>query len=195
MPQSASVHIAATTKSARPPPPARRALGLTLLELLATLAIAAIVATMAVPALGALVRDMRITSLANTVLGSLQTARSEAIRRNDIVALCPSADGNGCDPTASYNDGWLIVSGDDPFAESAEILRSFDAKPEHIEIRLRFSSGFDGAMRYNARGMMQTPNGGRLAGSVWLCHEGTDRRVAVNFIGRPRLGHEPCRDD
>lgn len=177
-----------------PPVSTTRSSGVTLLELLVTLTLAAIVATVAIPAFTSLVQNLRMTSLANTTLGSLQSARSEAIRQNAHVSLCPSANGETCDETASYNDGWLMVAGSEPFKDTPRVLRVFPPTSESIEVRMRFSSGFDGALRYTPRGMIQTPNGGRISGSVWLCHEGEDRRIAINFVGRPRLAREPCRN-
>ena len=70
--------------------------GHTLIELLCLLAVAAALAAWAVPAL----RDLRLNSArtvaVNGFVQAVHLARSEALKRNGVVSLCPSRDGRRC---------------------------------------------------------------------------------------------------
>jgi type IV fimbrial biogenesis protein FimT len=62
--------------------------GFTFIELLVVLAIAALLLALAVPAFAALVRQGHFAALTGELIGNLNYARSEAIRRNQAVYAC-----------------------------------------------------------------------------------------------------------
>lgn len=62
--------------------------GITLLELLSMVSIAAILCALAVPTLGRALDRQRLQGHGLLLLGSVQHARSEALRRNQPVYLC-----------------------------------------------------------------------------------------------------------
>ncbi len=87
--------------------------GFTLLELLITLAISAILIGLAVPSLKSFMGDSELTSTSNEFVHSLQTARSEAIKRAGPVGLCPSAAPLADEPVCSGTDyaaGWIVFA-------------------------------------------------------------------------------------
>lgn len=92
--------------------------GFTLMEMIITLAIASTLLMLSVPSLSTFVRANRITSETNTLVGLINTARSEASKRSCVVALCrkdpdpskqnPPACGGG---TANdWTSGWLLYA-------------------------------------------------------------------------------------
>ena len=81
--------------------------GFTLVELMVVLAIVAIVATVAVPAYSEFVRNNQRTAAVNDMLGLLNYARSEAIKRGIAVEIEPSGSSysachSGCANSADY---------------------------------------------------------------------------------------------
>ena len=92
-------------------PRARR--GLTLVELVTTLAVASVSLAVVVPAWSALSAKTRITTGANGLLTQLRYARSTAVTRHTTVSLCPSTDGESCsgDPFG-WDAGYLVFQDD-----------------------------------------------------------------------------------
>jgi type IV fimbrial biogenesis protein FimT len=87
----------------------QRTQGFSLIELIITIAIMTILITVAIPGFQSTLMRMNASSIADTLIASLNFARSEAISRNERVALCASLDGLACDATAAdWNAGWLI---------------------------------------------------------------------------------------
>jgi type IV fimbrial biogenesis protein FimT len=70
-------------------------------------AIVAIVAVVATPSWNRLVVSNRIRAAVNDWTLSMHFARSEAVRRNVPVTLCPSSDGSTC-TTSDYEAGWIV---------------------------------------------------------------------------------------
>ena len=64
--------------------------GFTLIELMVTISIMVILVTMAVPSLQALIERNAVAGQVDSLVSSLITARSEAIKRNTIVVMCRS---------------------------------------------------------------------------------------------------------
>ncbi|MBV8620355.1 MAG: GspH/FimT family pseudopilin [Curvibacter sp.] len=82
--------------------------GFTLLELLVTMAILAIVLAIGVPSFRYIIYSSRISNEVNALVGSLQYARGEAIKRGQSVAVCASSDGATCSGATSWVNGWLV---------------------------------------------------------------------------------------
>lgn len=95
--------------------------GFTLIELMVTVAIAAVLMLVAVPSLTAFRRNAELTSVANTVIGSMNAARGEAMKRNLSALVVPLDNG------ANWNAGWVAF-----VDKSATQTRSYDAAAEGI---------------------------------------------------------------
>lgn len=84
--------------------------GLTLLELLVALAIAAILMGLAVPSMKTMLSSSEMSSTNNEFVYSLQSARSEAIKRAIPVGVCsstnPMAEAATC--AGTFSDGWIV---------------------------------------------------------------------------------------
>ena len=75
--------------------------GHTLPELVFTMAIVVGLLGWGIPSFQDLRRDAARTREVNQMVHAIHLARSEAIKRNGVVSLCPSADGSTCGPGGS----------------------------------------------------------------------------------------------
>jgi len=87
--------------------------GMTLVELMFTIFIMAVLAMLAVPSFRDASLGSRLAATANSLHGSIQIARSEAIKANAAITLCASADGVGCATAGDWDQGWIVINGDD----------------------------------------------------------------------------------
>lgn len=170
----------------------RSSQGVTLIELMVTVAVAVILMTVAIPSFRDTIIRNRLTNAANTFMGALNYARTEAIRRNQNITLCKSSDGNACLTTGkNWETGWIafIDTNRDGTRETGSstnetLLRVWPALPSGYS--LRPNANFDNFLRYNPRG--EANNIGTFA----ICHQ--NQRVGAKAIvitrTRPRLGHD-----
>lgn len=87
--------------------------GFTLLELLVTITIGAILMAIAVPSLTTFIQNSRETSEENSLVGSLDYARSEAVKSDASVEVCASTDGatcSGAEAAGAWATGWIVES-------------------------------------------------------------------------------------
>ncbi len=90
----------------------RLAPGFTLIELLVTLLVGGILVAIAVPAFNNFVLSDRDIGQANSLVASLNYARSESIKQNIAggVTVCPSVNATTCAGSA-WSQGWIVING------------------------------------------------------------------------------------
>ncbi len=103
--------------------------GFTLIELLVTITVAGILASIAVPAFNNFVMNDRDATQINSLVYSLNYARSEAVKRNlaSGVTVCPSTDGQICNATAPWSGGWIVNYVTDPVTSATAVLQAVPA--------------------------------------------------------------------
>ena len=170
--------------------------GVTLVELMVTLAIAVILLAIAVPGFQSLIRSNRLTTTTNAFIAALNLARMEAIKRNARVTLCKTADPNATKPNCAASATWsqgaivFVDRGTVGTVESGDtLLRVLGPFPDvTITTRGNFALG----VSYLPTGVSQ---GITAAGSTGLGNEecniftfsasGQERIIQINTIGRP----------
>jgi type IV fimbrial biogenesis protein FimT len=148
--------------------------GITLIELLITVVILGIMASIAVPNFSSFVRNSQRSAAYNSMAGTINLARLEAIKRSRVVVLCASPDQSTCATAtnANWNDGWLVFvdnNGDGVLDPAADVvLKREAAGPPSISI----TSTLGSLISLAPRGRM------RDQGTVLIC-DGTDATKAM----------------
>ncbi len=165
--------------------------GLTLIELLVTIAIAAVVMGLAIPGFQAFFRSNTMANVSNEIRGSLMLAREEAIRRGRQVVVCTRTSGPGCTANGTnWSGGWMVfvdTNGNDAFDAGEPILRVSAAVPAGATLRSTFAN----TVRYARNGQAHAD------GSFVACHAnqlGGARVVLVSRVASPRLGGDTNND-
>jgi prepilin-type N-terminal cleavage/methylation domain-containing protein len=103
--------------------PVYRQGGFSLVELMAVLVIGGVLVAFALPNFRDPLASTRVAGAANLFVASLDTARSESLTKNAIVAVCRSSDpmaaAPSCDstptatvPASDWSTGWLVFAKD-----------------------------------------------------------------------------------
>lgn len=174
-----------------------RSSGFTLVEVVTVSAMLAALAAMAAPSFAAWHRKERVDASARALLASFAYARSEAIRRADIVIVCPIAAAGQCeragghrrgDSVASWSGGWAVMAVE---GEQRRLLRG------HTGLR-------DVVVRGSAANVRFTPPAGQVVGGfrsfeivgsgagAYARDEEHARCIAVAAGGRARIAAGRC---
>lgn len=163
-----------------------RCQGVTLLELMTTLAAIAIVGTLSLPTLSSLRHNALRTAAVNDFFHALFFARSEAFKRADVVSLCKSADGRTCiNRHPDWSAGWIVFANTDhdepPVRDENEgILAVYPAWP-------------GGRITSNRQSYSFRPfNQAVVNGTILFCDRrgsAEARAIIISSTGRPRVSH------
>jgi type IV fimbrial biogenesis protein FimT len=80
--------------------------GFTLIEVMVSVAILGILAALAAPSFSESIKKYRVNAIREELIASLQTARTEAIRRGRPVVLIREIDTTVCADTGATSDDW-----------------------------------------------------------------------------------------
>jgi type IV fimbrial biogenesis protein FimT len=168
----------------RPSPVAKRALGLTLIELLVAIAVLAIVAIWAVPGFHSLSARNEVAAEVLRLKSALAMARNAAITRRTTISVCPrpSPDSTSCD-FLDWTHPVIVVEGQAPGGglDEVELLKVVEGSGGPSVTFNR-----DYPIRYQATGWARGHNG-----TFEICgRHGRGTRVVVSNMGRVRVGEE-----
>ena len=163
--------------------------GFTLLELVVALAIAGALLIFAIPGWRAYIADLEIRDRVDALVEMLSLARSEAIRRNGRVNLCPSADQKTCSDTGAWETGWLVYVDldDDGAPDAAERIVRVEgqARPG---ITIRGNRPVSDYVSYTPTGHTRMRNGALQMGTFTICRTGQSAvHVVLANGGRVRV--------
>ncbi len=154
-------------------------------ELAATLAVAAVLVALTAPAMKSIFADRRITALTQQLYGSIQLARSEAVKRGAFASLCRTTTGIECaDEGSDWVSGWLVftdANSNGSLDEDDQLVRVYGAQSENVQVS--WNRGH--YLRFDSRGQA------RDAGSFTVCEVLSDktygRSISVSLTGRARV--------
>lgn len=172
-----------------------RQAGLTMIELLITLAVLAVVLAIGIPSFEGLLASTRVTNATNELLSAFAQTRSEAIRRGQRVTMCISANGIQCTNAGNWEQGWIIFSD----ATRAGNVANVDAGEVIIQnnrvslagITIQGAAALPRYISFSSDGQSRTLAGAIQAGNIEVCSTSTAlsdnnraRRLLINGSGQ-----------
>jgi len=117
----------------------------TLVELVVAISIVAILVAFTVPPLLTSLQNSAANALGNSLVLSLNLARSEAVKRAATVSLCAAADAtlSSCATNDAWTYGWLVfadVTGDGLYTAGNDTLLKTDTIPSGSTLSGAFNS-------------------------------------------------------
>lgn len=162
---------------------ARRQRGLTLIEVAIALTVAMILGSLGVPGFLDLIRTKNLTATATDLKADLNFARSEALKRNRRVLVCPAGStANTCATGTDWGAGWLVCvdtdangACDTPTTTVPNPLRQKTGASAAVTV-----TGPNGAIRFSGGGEAPTAYAFNVSGT-WS--GATVKTVAVETSG------------
>lgn len=161
----------------------KRTQGVTLIELLATISVLAVLGALAAPSFHNLTLSSERTATVNNFFHALFLARSEAIKRGEVVTVCKSADGSTCLTAGEWTSGWIVFVNTD-----RDELPVRDKNEPVLQVYSGWSRGQITSNRpaYSFRPYTQ----GVVNGTIVFCDDrgsSEARAIIVSHTGRPRV--------
>ncbi len=165
--------------------------GFTLIELMSVMVIVVLVGALSAPAFSRLLEASRIRTEATRLMGDIVLTRSEAIKRNRQVVMCPaglSAAGE-VECGGVYAQGWIVFQDNDRDGELSggeEIVDRGQALASDLFVTNRVATrAADEKIKF------QPDGSSRRNLTLMVCSGGmpeiTSWSVVMNIVGRPRL--------
>jgi type IV fimbrial biogenesis protein FimT len=147
--------------------------GFTMIELMMVLVIATILVAIATPNIRAVINSNRLTAAANELVGGIQLARAEAIRRNTRAILCASANANagtGATCANSNVNGWIVfvdANKSNSFDGGDTLLRGTSI---NTPVQMAWSSAINnGVISFRSDGRARSSAGALVSGVMDVC--------------------------
>jgi len=148
--------------------------GFTLIEMMFTIVIMAIMVAFAVPNFNNMIEKNQSLSTANDLLADILLARSEAIKQDALVSICPSSDATTC--TGSWTDGWIVT-----LTAAPNTVFAVREKPAS-NMTITATGGLGAGLTYNGRGRRII-----AANETITIQKGADWQyvLSISLTGRP----------
>lgn len=168
--------------------------GFSLVELMVSVSLTLILLTVGIPSFQSLMLSLRGSTLADTLVTSINYARSEAILRNSSVTLCSANDaGTACRAlAANWNTGWIALD-----VSSGNVLRFWPIRLTGADVELQNNNA--NRLLYDSSGEAVLNNGvATVVGNIRFNSQitgctGTQRRqIDISLSGAIAVSRVNC---
>lgn len=118
--------------------------GFTLVEALVVVALVAILASLAAPSFTSQFQRYRVDSVREELLGSMNLAKSEAVRRGQTITIQKLSPGTSCATAGDWSCGWQVQDA------GGTILQEYVAPPQTAVLK----SGAQNSFTFNRYGFV-----------------------------------------
>lgn len=171
----------------------QRSTGFTLVELMVTVSLVAILASLASPSFVSFRRNSELSTITNNFIAALNSARSEAMKRNMNAMIIPK--GNGSD----WSKGWIVfvdVNRNNQYNSSDIVVMQQDPPPGYITFTGNGTASVTPTsyVMYDASGFSKKIDGAFGANTLEVSRNDIDstdlsqiRRIKIASTGRVRV--------
>lgn len=149
----------------------RRSRGFTLLELMMVVALTAVILAVGAPSFRDFRRNAHLTGIANDLLASTQLARTEAIKRQVPVSICPAQDARAAVCAGESFSGWIVFVDPDGdcsrTSPATEVLLGQEA-PGDTPVSVTANGT---CISFGAKGFLRAAGGRAPATQILFCDE------------------------
>lgn len=161
--------------------------GFSIIELIVALSIAAILMAVAAPSLQKFVSSNRLTSQVNDLMGDINLARSEAIKRSVTTGVCvTAAGGTSCVTSGNWANGWLVY-----FDNSGTKVPIKNHDPLTGKITLTAPGSADEIV-FSRSGLISSPSSAIKQFTLTDPKTSGKRIICLSATGRPSLSGVNC---
>lgn len=175
----------------------RNSPGFTLIELMVTLAVAIILMASLVPAYTTVVQRNEVTANINAFVGELKFARSEALKRGEVISLCPATTGStSCNTAASRWSPsvsgerlvFVDIDADGEFDGTDVLLKRVTANSTTVGVSVVDPDPEPAFLRFSPNGLLTAAS----ASIQFSGAGGTQRCVSLTLTGRSTVASGGC---
>lgn len=167
-------------------------LGLNLLELMVVIAVATILAVIAVPSYQRLIASTRVNAQTTELVSVLLYLRTEALKRNISVSICPSAAPADvspvCTPGSAWASGWIVFTdgGTPGTVDGTDVVLRVGQPAAGIILEL--PANYSSWLGFSPTGLPRVLTGGGGNGTIFVCSPVGDRNlrrsISISLAGR-----------
>lgn len=164
----------------------QRQRGFNIIELMVGITILGILLGVGVPSFTEMIRTNRLVEQTNSMVGALNYARSEALKRGFRVSACPGS-GSACSGGTDWNVGILV------FTDDTGTIGTLDNTDEPLQ---RWAASTNGFIAGGPASVTFLPTGAEAAAEIdiykSLCTGENLRRINVAVTGRIGMTKRAC---
>lgn len=153
--------------------------GFTLIELMVTIAVLAVVIAIAAPSFTSVIQSNRTTALHHEILGALQLARSEAVKRRTEVIVCRSEDQEDCANGTDWTVGWIVKD-----VASDEVVKVWDS------VTGMALTGPAAGAEFRSNGMAEVATS--VTTTTSSCTSGIKYKIDISLTGSATVAKSGC---